>query len=97
MTTALAIAATLLALAALAAWILAIRTSYRIERLRAPGAPRRLLFTNIVASLFRSDASSEAEAPLRKQLRLRLAIAIACFIALGALSFTLPLLTPPTR
>ena len=92
MTTAFAIAATLLALAALAAWILAIRMSYRIERLRTPDAPRRLLFTNVIASLFRTGASTPEEAPLRKQLRTRLTIAITCFIALGALSFTLPLL-----
>jgi hypothetical protein len=92
MTTALAIAATLLALAALAAWILAIRVSYRIERLRTPNAPRRLLFTNVIASLFRTGASTPEEAPLRQKLRTRLTIAVACFIALGALSFALPML-----
>lgn len=92
MTTALAIAATLLALAALAAWILAIRVSYRIERLRTPNAPRRILFTNVIASLFRTGASTPEEAPLRQKLRTRLTIALACFIALGALSFALPML-----
>lgn len=91
MSTGLAIAATLLALAALAAWILAIRVSYRIERLRTPDAPRRLLFTNVVAGLFRTSVSTEAEAPLRRQLRLRLTIALSCFVALGVLSFALPL------
>ncbi|MFT3725861.1 MAG: hypothetical protein QM773_20040 [Hyphomonadaceae bacterium] len=92
MSTVLAITATLLALAALTAWILAIRVSYRIERLRTPDAPRRLLFTNVIASLFRSGASTAEEAPMRKQLRFRLSIAIACFIALGAISFMLPML-----
>lgn len=91
MSTILAVAATLLALAALAAWILAIRVSYRIERLRTPEAPRRLLFTNVIAGLFRTSVSTPEEAPLRKQLRLRLTIALSCFIALGVLSFTLPL------
>ena len=94
MPTFIAILASILALAALAAWILAIRVSYRIERLRTPGAPRRLIFTNVIAGLFRSTTSTPEEDPLRKQLRFRLTIAIACFIALGALSFSLPLLAP---
>ncbi len=95
MTTALAIAITLLAIAALVAWVLAIHISYRIERLRTPDAPRRRLFTNVIASLFRSGASTPEEAPLRRRLGRRLTVALACFIALGALSFTLPLLAPP--
>ncbi len=95
MATSLAIATTLLAVAALVSWLLAIRLSYRIERLRTPEASRRLLFTNVIASLFRSGAAGEDEAGLRRRLRLRLAIALGCFIALGALSFALPLLAQP--
>jgi hypothetical protein len=92
MVTTIAILMGVIALAALVMWILAIRVSYSIERIRHPDAPRRLVFTNIIASLFISQGSGEAEIALRRKLRRRLFASLACFIILGGLSFALPLL-----
>lgn len=81
-----------LAVAALAYWVLAIRLSYRIERLRSPDLPRpRLMMTNMFATAFWTRDGKSEELPLQRQLRMRLAISVGCFIATAFLSFFLPL------
>ena len=81
----------LLALTAMAFWILAIRISYRIERLRRPDLPRpRLVMTNMFATAFMTTEGSPEELSLQRQLRMRLAISVGCLIATAALSFLLP-------
>jgi hypothetical protein len=83
----------LLALTAMAFWILAIRISYRIERLRRPDLPRpRLVMTNMFATAFMTTEASPEELSLQRQLRLRLAISVGCLIATAVLSFFLPVL-----
>lgn len=94
MSIALLIVMGLLGLAALGAWILAIRISYRIERLRQPDLPKiRLAYTNIFATAFWSGPGGEQEQALQPKLRRRLLFALACLLAMGALSFVLPLLS----
>jgi hypothetical protein len=94
MITAVAIVMGLLALTALAFWILAIRLSYRIERLRKPDLPKpRMVYTNIFATAFASPATASAEEKkLQPQLRARLITALACLLVMAGLSFALPLL-----
>lgn len=83
----------LLALVAMGFWILAIRISYRIERLRRPDLPRpRLVMTNMFATAFMTTQASPEELSLQRQLRLRLAISVGCLIATAVLSFFLPVL-----
>ena len=83
----------LLALTAMGFWILAIRISYRIERLRRPDLPRpRLVMTNMFATAFMTTEASPEELSLQRQLRLRLAISVGCLIATAVLSFFLPVL-----
>ncbi|MBK8837976.1 MAG: hypothetical protein IPO30_04560 [Hyphomonadaceae bacterium] len=93
MATALSIVLGLLAIAALVAWIMAIRLSYRIERLRNPSLPNpRLVYTNIFATAFGADEITSAEKPLQQKLRFRLFAALACLLVMASLSFALPLL-----
>jgi len=93
MATALSILLGLLAIAALVAWIMAIRVSYRIERLRNPALPRpRLAYTNIFATAFGPGEAAPAEKPLRQQLRTLLFAALACLLVMASLSFALPLI-----
>ena len=94
MVTALSIGLGLLALAALAFWILAIRLSYRIERLRRPDLPKpRLVYTNIFATAFWTPpAADPQEKKLQAELRTRLIAALACLLVMAAFSFALPLL-----
>ncbi len=94
MVTALAIGMGLLAIAALAFWILAIRLSYRIERLRKPDLPKpRLVYTNIFATAFWPGANAgPEEKKLQPQLRLRLIAALGCLLTMAIVSFALPLL-----
>lgn len=93
MVTLIAIVMGLLALAALAFWILAIRLSYRIERLRKPDLPKpRLVYTNIFSTAFSSGPGGPEEKKLQPQLRLRLLSALACLLVMAGLSFALPLL-----
>lgn len=94
MTTALAILMGALALAALAFWILAIRLSYRVERLRKPDLPKpRLVYTNIFATAFWPGANAGAEEKkLQPQLRLRLIAALGCLLTMAIVSFALPLM-----
>jgi hypothetical protein len=81
-----------LAVAALVYWVLAIRLSYRIERIRNPDLPRpRLVMTNMFATAFWTGDAKPEEIPLQKQLRRLLAISVGCFIVLALLSFFLPL------
>ena len=81
-----------LAVAALVYWVLGIRLSYRIERIRNPDLPRpRLMMTNMFATAFWTGDARPEEIPLQRQLRMRLAISVGCFIALALLSFFLPL------
>lgn len=82
-----------LAVAAMVSWILAIRLSYRIERIRKPDLPRpRLVMTNMFASAFLTAGANPEEVPLQRELRLRLAISVGCIIGVALLSFVLPLL-----
>lgn len=82
----------LLALTALGFWILAIRLSYRIERIRKPDLPRpRLVMTNMFATAFWTRDASAEELELQRQLRLRLLVSVACVILTGIFSFFLPL------
>lgn len=81
-----------LALAALTFWILAIRLSYRIDRLRRPDfSPPRLALTNMFATAFMTNKASQRELDLIRQLRTHLAVSVGCLIATGVLSFFLPL------
>ena len=81
-----------LSVTALVAWVLAIRLSYRIERIRNPDLPRpRLVMTNMFATAFGPGSESAEELALRHQLRMRLALSVGCFIAMAILSFILPL------
>ncbi len=81
-----------LAVAALVCWMLAIRLSYRIERIRNPDLPRpRLVMTNMFATAFWTGDARPEEIPLQRQLRMRLSLSVGCFIALALLSFLLPL------
>ena len=81
-----------LSVTALVAWVLAIRLSYRIERIRNPDLPRpRLIMTNMFATAFWKREASAEELALQRQLRMRLALSVGCFIAMAVLSFTLPL------
>lgn len=81
-----------LSVTALVAWVLAIRLSYRIERIRRPDLPRpRLVMTNMFATAFGPGSESAEELALRQQLRMRLALSVGCFIAMAFLSFILPL------
>jgi hypothetical protein len=81
-----------LALAALAAWVLAIRLSYRIERIRKPDLPRpRLMMTNMFATAFWTGDAKPEEIALQKKLRILLGLSVGSFIAVALLSFFLPL------
>jgi hypothetical protein len=94
MATALSLFLGLLGLAALAFWILAIRLSYRVERLRKPDLPKpRLVYTKIFATAFWSPpAAAPEEKKLQQQLRVRLSAALGCLLVMAVLSFALPLL-----
>ncbi|MEZ5936861.1 MAG: hypothetical protein R3C52_01420 [Hyphomonadaceae bacterium] len=75
---------------ALAAWLLAIRLSYRIERLRSAERPRPVMvMTNIIDSAIGRSTDDPAVAPLQKAMRLRLLIAVACILVSGIASFAL--------
>lgn len=85
-----------LSVTALAAWVLAIRVSYRIERIRNPDLPRpRLVMTNMFASAFMKREAGPEELALQRQLRMRLALSVGCFIAMAVLSFILPFAPQP--
>ncbi|RYG31170.1 MAG: hypothetical protein EON93_13435 [Burkholderiales bacterium] len=92
---ALSIGLGLLALASLAFWILAIRLSYRIERLRNPDLSKpRLAYTNIFATAFWTPpAADPAEKKLQSQLRTRLIAALSCLLVMAGFSFALPILS----
>lgn len=81
-----------LALTALIAWVLAIRLSYRIERIRKPDLPRpRLMMTNMFATAFWTGDAKPEEVPLQRKLRQLLSLSVGSFIATALLSFFLPL------
>ncbi|RYZ06571.1 MAG: hypothetical protein EON61_13770 [Alphaproteobacteria bacterium] len=92
---ALSIGLGLLAIASLVFWILAVRLSYRIERLRKPDLPNpRLVYTNIFATAFWTPpASDPAEKKLQSQLRTRLIAALSCLLVMAGFSFVLPVLS----
>lgn len=92
---ALSIGLGLLALASLAFWIMAVRISYRIERLRKPDLPTpRLAYTNIFATAFWTPpAADPAEKKLQSDLRTRLIAALSCLLVMASFSFALPLLS----
>lgn len=92
---ALSIGLGLLALASLVFWILAVRTSYRIERLRQPDLPKpRMIYTNIFATAFWTPpAANPAEKKLQSELRTRLIAALSCLLVMAGFSFVLPLLS----
>lgn len=92
---ALSIGLGLLALASLVFWILAVRISYRIERLRKPDLPKpRLVYTNIFATAFWTPpAADPAEKKLQSDLRTRLIAALSCLLVMAGFSFVLPLLS----
>lgn len=92
---ALSIGLGLLAIASLVFWILAVRLSYRIERLRKPDLPNpRLAYTNIFATAFWTPpAADPAEKKLQFQLRTRLIAALSCLLVMAGFSFALPVLS----
>lgn len=96
---ALSIGLGILAIASLFFWILAIRISYRIERLRQPDlAKPRMVYTNIFATAFWTPpAANPAEKKLQSELRTRLVAALSCFLVMAGFSFVLPLLSVEQR
>lgn len=92
---ALSIGLGLLAIASLVFWILAIRLSYRIERLRKSDLPTpRLAYTNIFATAFWTPpAADPAEKQLQSELRTRLVAALSCLLVMAGFSFALPVLS----
>lgn len=92
---ALSIGLGLLALASLVFWILAVRISYRIERLRKPDLPRpRMFYTNIFATAFWTPSAADpAEKKLQTDLRNRLIAALSCLLVMAGFSFVLPVLS----
>ncbi|MEQ1610197.1 MAG: hypothetical protein ABL956_14700 [Hyphomonadaceae bacterium] len=98
MATAFSLILGLLGVAALAFWILAIRLSYRVERLRKPDLRKpRLVYTNIFFAAFWSPpAAAPEDKKLQQQMRVRLSAALGCLLVMAALSFALPLLPRET-
>jgi hypothetical protein len=81
------------ALGALGAWISALPLSGKIEDLKLAGQPRTSRRTDVIASAFAPAPDGEAAA-LRGQLRRRLALALALFIAAGVSGLLLSFLIP---
>ena len=89
-----------LALTALIAWVLAIRLSYRIERIRKPDLPRpRLMMTNMFATAFWTGDAKPEELPLQKKLRqlLGLSVGIGDPVTGRLLHYCRPLERPEPR
>jgi hypothetical protein len=99
MAVALMIAMGALGLAAVVAWLMAVRTARRIPQPASaiPGKPRNL--AGIVRAAFSPTDEDKADPALQKQLRTQVQIALACLITMAVASFALPLTpvaAPPT-
>ncbi|MCF8507429.1 MAG: hypothetical protein K9G83_01725 [Hyphomonadaceae bacterium] len=91
MAVALMIAMGALGLAAIAAWLMAIRTARRIPQAATatPGKPRNL--ASIIRAALSPTPEDKADPALQKQLRAQVQIALACLLAMAIASFALPL------
>ena len=91
MAVALMIAMGALGLAAVVAWLMAVRTARRIPQPASapPGKPRNL--AGIVRAAFSPTDEDKADPALQKQLRTQVQIALACLITMAVASFALPL------
>jgi hypothetical protein len=91
MAVALMIAMGALGLAAVVAWLMAVRTARRIPQPASapPGKPRNL--AGIVRAAFSPTDEDKADPALQNQLRTQVQIALACLITMAVASFALPL------
>ena len=86
MAVALMIAMGALGLAAVVAWLMAVRTARRIPQPASapPGKPRNL--AGIVRAAFSPTDEDKADPALQKQLRTQVQIALACLITMAVAS-----------
>lgn len=91
MAVALMIAMGVLGIAAVAAWLMAVRTARRIPQpaTATPGKPRNL--AGILRAAFSPTPEDKADPAAQKQLRTWVQIAFACLLAMAVASFALPL------
>ncbi len=91
MAVALMIAMGALGLAAVVAWLMAVRTARRIPQPASatPGKPRNL--AGIIRAAFSPTPEDKADPVMQKQLRARVQIALGCLLAMAVVSFALPL------
>ena len=91
MAVALMIAMGALGLAAVVAWLMAVRTARRIPQPASatPAKPRNL--AGIIRAAFSPTPEDKADPVMQKQLRARVQIALGCLLAMAVVSFALPL------
>lgn len=96
MAVALIITMGLLGLAAVVAWLMAVRTARRIPQPASAtsGKPRNL--AGILRAAFSPTPEDKAHPDMQKNLRVQVQIALGCLLAMAAVSFALPLVPANT-